>query len=167
MHSSYVDTPLGQMVAIADENALYLLEFVDCKDLAREMHFLKKKTGVSTVSGQTAIIRSIQHELRQYFAGTLSEFKTPLTLLGTSFQQSVWQMLQKIPFGTTGSYAQVAQEIGKPTAFRAVANANRNNLLSIVVPCHRIIKSNGDLCGYAGGIARKQWLLDHERAQYK
>jgi AraC family transcriptional regulator of adaptative response/methylated-DNA-[protein]-cysteine methyltransferase len=98
-----------------------------------------------------------------YFDGNLTEFKTPLFFLGSSFQKQVWEALRKIPFGQTRSYAEMATFIGKPSAFRAVANANGANQLAIVVPCHRVINTNGDLAGYGGGIARKKWLIHHEQ----
>ncbi len=163
LHSSHIDTPLGAMLAIADEQALYLLEFTDSRDFEREIERLKEKAHAEIVLGRTVIISSIERELQHYFDGTLQEFKTPVAFLGTPFQNAVWTMLQKIPFGQTGSYGQVARAIGMPTAFRAVANANGSNRLAIITPCHRIIKSNGDLCGYNSGLARKQWLINHEK----
>ena len=105
------------------------------------------------------------NELEEYFNGRLREFKTPVHFVGTAFQQRVWKSLCTIPYGETGTYAQQAQVIGRPFAYRAVANANAANHCAIIVPCHRIIKSNGDLCGYAGGVERKRWLLAHEQDQ--
>ena len=114
----------------------------------------------------TEVLRSIESELKAYFEGTLKKFTTPLFLLGSSFQQRVWKELLKIPYGTTRSYAAQAASMGEPKAIRAVANANGANQLAIVIPCHRIINTNGALGGYGGGIARKEWLLKHE-AKYK
>jgi AraC family transcriptional regulator of adaptative response/methylated-DNA-[protein]-cysteine methyltransferase len=116
------------------------------------------------VEGQSPILSQIQREMTQYTTGQLTTFKTPIIFTGTPFQKSVWQALMKIPYGQTRSYAEVAASIGMPTAFRAVANANGANSLSIIIPCHRVIKSDGDLCGYGGGVARKEWLLNHEKA---
>ena len=158
-----ISTSLGAMEAIADERVLYLLEFADCPSLEREIKKLERIMGVNIVAGKTAVIESIEKELTLYFNGELTTFTTPTAKCGTVFQNVVWNTLQKVPFGTTCSYAQLAHAIGKPTAFRAVANANRCNQLAIVVPCHRVIKSNGDLCGYDGGLARKRWLLEHEK----
>jgi len=163
LFTSHITTPLGQMLAIADMEVLYLLEFTDCRGFDHEIERLKEKAGAIIATGKTKILISIEQELQHYFAGTLREFKTPIALLGTPFQHAVWTTLQKIPFGNTGSYAQVACSIGMPTAFRAVANANGKNRLAIIIPCHRIIKRSGDLCGYNGGLARKQWLIDHEK----
>ena len=101
-------------------------------------------------------------KLKSYFEGKLKKFETPLFLLGSPFQKKVWQALLKIPYGTTRSYAAQAVSMSEPKATRAVANANGANQLAIVIPCHRIINSNGALGGYGGGIARKEWLLQHE-----
>jgi AraC family transcriptional regulator of adaptative response/methylated-DNA-[protein]-cysteine methyltransferase len=157
------DTPLGPMVAVADEIGLYLLEFVDRRGLEREVECLRLKTKLAIIPGKTEPIHLIENELTQYFKGTLQEFKTPLLLLGSPFQKQVWDELKKIPFGETRSYSQIALAISRPCAFRAVAQANGANQVAIVIPCHRVINANGDLGGYGGGIARKKWLLDHER----
>ncbi|MFI4956892.1 MAG: methylated-DNA--[protein]-cysteine S-methyltransferase [Gammaproteobacteria bacterium] len=153
--SSTIETPLGLMIAMADKDALYCLAFAD------EMHVNVKSFQMTL--GVTDPIRSIQQELDNYFAGTLKIFSTPLGFVGTPFQQTTWRALQQIPYGETRAYAELACMIEKPTASRAVANANGANPLSIVVPCHRVINSNGKLGGYAGGISRKEWLLKHER----
>jgi len=158
-----LDTPLGPMLAISDEHELYLLEFVERRGLEREIENLRFKTKSVIIQARTEPINSIEKELKEYFEGGLKQFKTPIHLLGTPFQKLVWQELMRIPYGTTSSYATLANSIGKPPAFRAVANANGKNQLAIIIPCHRIINSNGDLGGYSGGIARKQWLIDHEK----
>jgi AraC family transcriptional regulator, regulatory protein of adaptative response / methylated-DNA-[protein]-cysteine methyltransferase len=163
LKSSWLTTPLGPMLAIADEHALYLLEFAERRNLERELKQLPIKTGTTIIPGRTQPIDSIEQELTLYFAGSLKEFKTPVHLLGSPFQQSVWNTLITIPYGHTASYAQEATAMGKPSAHRAVANANGANQLAIIIPCHRIVQSNGKLGGYGGGIARKQWLLDHEK----
>lgn len=162
LKASWLDTKLGPMIAIADETALYLLEFVDRRGLEREVERLRKRTKSAILPGITNPIRSIETELSQYFEGRLQVFKTPLCFLGSPFQKHVWEELQKIPFGETRSYAQLATLIGKPSAFRAVANANGANQFAIVIPCHRVINSNGDLGGYGGGLPRKKWLIAHE-----
>jgi methylated-DNA-[protein]-cysteine S-methyltransferase len=104
-----------------------------------------------------------KQQLTAYFEGTLTDFDLPLQIAGTIFQQRVWEALKTIPYGTTLSYGELAQQIGQPTASRAVGLANGRNPVSIVVPCHRVIGANGKLTGYGGGIERKQWLLNHER----
>jgi AraC family transcriptional regulator of adaptative response/methylated-DNA-[protein]-cysteine methyltransferase len=163
LKATWLDTKLGAMIAIADESALYLLEFVDRRGLEREIDRLRIKTKSAIVPGTTPIIVSIELELQQYFAGQLINFKTPLLLLGSSFQKQVWQALQNIPSGETRSYLDIAKVLGRPTAFRAVANANGANQMAIVIPCHRVINANGELGGYGGGIARKKWLITHEK----
>ncbi|CEG58512.1 bifunctional transcriptional activator/DNA repair enzyme AdaA [Legionella fallonii] len=163
LKASWIDTPLGPMIAIADEKALYLLEFVDRKGLEREVERLRSKTKSAIIPGSTPAIVSIEKELHDYFAGHLKEFVTPVHFIGSSFQKSAWQQLLRIPYGETRSYSKQAETLGKPTAFRAVANANGANQFAIIVPCHRIINLNGKLGGYGGGIARKKWLLEHER----
>lgn len=163
LKASWLDTKLGPMIAIGDEEALYLLEFVDRRGLEREVERLRKRTKSAILPGITEPIRSIETELSQYFEGKLHVFKTPLYLLGSLFQKRVWEELQKIPYGETRSYAQLAATIGKPSAFRAVANANGANQFAIVIPCHRVINSNGELGGYGGGLPRKKWLIHHEK----
>lgn len=164
LKAAWLDTPLGPMLAVADEQALHILEFVDRRGLEREIERLRKKTKAVIIPGDTPPLQSIAIELKQYFAGQLQEFKTPLMLLGSDFQRQVWQELQKIPYGETRSYAEQAKNLGKPSAFRAVANANGANQLAIVIPCHRVINTGGGLGGYGGGLTRKQWLIDHEKA---
>ena len=101
-------------------------------------------------------------QLDEYFKGRRQKFDVPLLLEGTDFQKAVWRQLQKIPFGQTASYGDVARAIDRPKAYRAVGNANNKNPVPLIVPCHRVIGSNGKLVGFGGGIWRKQWLLDHE-----
>lgn len=163
LFAAWLDTRLGPMLAIADEVALHLLEFVDRRGLEREVERLRQRRQRPIIPGRTAITAQIEQELTQYFAGTLARFETPLALLGSAFQQSVWAALQAIPAGQTCSYAELANAVGKPTALRPVAQANGANQLAIVVPCHRVIEANGELGGYGGGVSRKQWLLAHER----
>lgn len=163
LKAAWLDTPLGPMIAMADEEALYLLEFVERRGLEREIERLRQKEKVAIIPGTTAPIKSIEAELAAYFEGTLQQFKTSLHLPGSPFQKQVWEELMRIPYGQTRSYAAQALAIGKKSAYRAVANANGANQFAIVIPCHRIINSNGDLGGYGGGIARKQWLIDHEK----
>ncbi len=163
LKACWLDTKLGPMIAISDEEALYLLEFVDRRGLERDLERLRQRTKSAIVPGMTSPLRSIEQELNAYFEGKLKEFKTPLFLLGSPFQKRVWEELLKIPFGETRSYADIARAIGKPTAFRAVANANGANRMAIVIPCHRVINTNGDLGGYGGGVGRKKRLLTYEK----
>lgn len=159
----WIDTTLGPMIAIANEATLYLLEFIEYKGLERKIDQLQKSTRSSITRGHTRAIASIKNELDAYFNGSLHTFQTPYRLLGSPFQQQVWASLIKIPFGETRSYLDISQAIGKPTACRAVAQANGANPMALIIPCHRVIQNNGALGGYAGGITRKQWLIQHEK----
>ncbi len=163
LKASWIDTPLGPMLVVADDEVLYLLEFVDRRGLEKEIERLKNKTKLPIIPGKTNSAKQVEVELEGYFSGKIQEFKTPLLLIGSPFQKKVWEELQKIPKGETRSYSEIAKVIGKPSAFRAVASANGANQFAIVIPCHRVINSNGGLSGYGGGIKRKEWLLKHER----
>lgn len=167
LKAAWVDTKLGPMIAIADEEFLYLLEFVDRRGLEREVEKVRNRKKAAIIPGRSQPIETIEKELEQYFDGGLPEFKTPLALLGSDFQKNVWNELRKIPDGETRSYSEVAHALDKPTAYRAVAQANGANQIAIVIPCHRVINSNGELGGYGGGLNRKQWLLNHEKAHTK
>lgn len=160
---SQLNTKFGLMIAIGDNDALYLLEFVTRRRLERGIERLKHKTNSTIISGITEPIRSIEAELSQYFEGKLQKFATPFLSFGSPFQERVWEELRKIPYGQTCSYADIAERIGKPSAYRAVANANGANQLAIVIPCHRVINTNGNLGGYGGGVDRKAQLLNLEQ----
>lgn len=160
--SLQLNTPLGPMIAIGDHQALYLLEFVDRAKLERKVEQLRKRAKATIIPGSTPILQSIASELTDYFSGDLRQFETPVSFLGSDFQHGAWKALQQIPFGNTCSYAQMACSIGRKSAYRAVANANGANLLSIIVPCHRVINKDGKLGGYGGGLSRKEWLLMFE-----
>lgn len=166
LKASWIETKLGVMIAISDETSLYLLEFLDKKGLEREVEMLSLKIKSPIISGTTHAIESIKAELKYYFEGKLQDFKTPIHLLGTEFQKAAWEELMSIPYGITRSYLEQAKALGKDKAYRAVANANSYNKLAIIIPCHRIINSNGNLGGYRGGIIRKKWLIEHETKYY-
>ena len=172
--ASWIETPLGPMLAIAGDDGLELLEFVDRRALETELTELRRKwhrsTGstrarpsVTIVPGDHPILTQTENQLREYFAGTRRTFDLPVTLQGSPFQAAAWSALCNIPYGETRSYADMARALGKPGAVRAIGRANGQNRLCIVVPCHRVIQADGSLCGYGGGRWRKQWLLDHER----
>lgn len=162
----WIDTPLGPMIAVGNDEMLLLLEFVDRRGLEREIERLRIRAKAAIIPGQTAATSSIKTELEHYFAGRLSDFKTPVFLLGSDFQKIVWNELIKIPPSETRSYLDIAKMVGRPKAYRAVANANGANQLAIIIPCHRVINASGELGGYGGGISRKQWLLNHELEKY-
>ncbi len=163
LKASWIDTQLGPMIAIADEEKLFLLEFVERRGLEREIERLRIKMKSAIIPGLTEPIRSIERELALYFSGELLEFSTPFTVLGTPFQRRVWEELQRIPSGETRSYRDLAIAVGNPTGYRAVAQANGANQLALIIPCHRVINANGELGGYGGGVSRKRWLLELER----
>jgi methylated-DNA-[protein]-cysteine S-methyltransferase len=151
---SYLDSPLGRMFVKGDG------QFVTALYLPNH----KGWTGPDADWQESAApFAAVRQQLTEYFAGERQTFDVPLKLAGTLFQQRVWQELARIPFGTTITYAQLAQRIGKPTASRAVGHANSRNPISIIVPCHRVIGADGKLTGYAGGVDKKQWLLALER----
>lgn len=159
-------TPLGDMVALFTPQGLSLLEFSrDTKGLDREWRDVERHAGAPAQAGEDARTRALGQQIDAYFKGKLKDFDIPLDLVGTPFQQSVWRALLGIPFGQTRSYAQQAATIGRPTAVRAVAAANGQNKVSIIVPCHRVIGSSGQLTGYGGGLPRKEWLLGMERGE--
>jgi len=158
----WLETPLGPMLAIADENALLLLEFSDRRGLEREIEILRRQEKAVVLPRDNEILEQTEIQIKAYFAGELQVFNLKTREPGSAFQQAVWQVLQEIPFGEACSYAQLAAGLGKPNATRAVGNANGKNRIAIVIPCHRVIRSNGDLGGYGGKKERKQWLLAHE-----
>lgn len=164
LQAKWLETPLGAMLALADDRGLHLLDFVDRRGLERALTMLQKRLHARVLPGEHRVLAQIERELREYFDGTRTTFDTPVTLTGSPFQTRVWRALQDIPAGSTRSYGQLAAAIGQPSAVRAVGRANGDNRLSIIVPCHRVIGADGALTGYGGGLARKQKLLDLERA---
>lgn len=150
MFIQYIDSPLGPIEICASTVGISAISFV---------------SSCTFTANPSALTKQAQQQLLSYFAGGLSQFQLPLDTTGTLFQQQVWQSLCTIPFGHTCSYADIASRINKPTAMRAVGAANGRNPVAIVVPCHRVIGANGTLTGYAGGLDKKAWLLQHERRQ--
>lgn len=159
----WIETPLGAMIALADERGLHLLEFVDRRGLENEILALRSRTKSAIVPGTNRHLEVIESELRGYFDGQASDFTVPLVVGGSRFEQSVWRLLRTIPPGMTWSYQKLAEKLHRPSATRAVGHANGRNCLALVIPCHRVIRADGSLSGYGGGIWRKQWLIDHER----
>ncbi len=159
----WLDSPLGPIIVICDDSHLYLLEFTVRKNIQRQFERLSKQHKRPILPGRTEITEQIRDELIDYFHGDITQFKTPLKMTGTDFQQSVWQALIDIPYGQTRSYAELAASIGNEKAVRAVAGSNASNGLALIIPCHRVINKCGNLGGYAGGLDKKEWLLAHER----
>jgi AraC family transcriptional regulator, regulatory protein of adaptative response / methylated-DNA-[protein]-cysteine methyltransferase len=152
-------TPLGPMVAGAFDDALCLLEFADRRMLPSQFKALTRRTKCVFVPGANGVLDRITAQLSEYFAGVRTAFDIPISTPGTEFQNLVWAELQKIPPGETASYKDIARRVGRPTAVRAVAKANGDNRIALVVPCHRVIGSDGSLTGYGGGLWRKRALL--------
>jgi AraC family transcriptional regulator, regulatory protein of adaptative response / methylated-DNA-[protein]-cysteine methyltransferase len=158
-----IETPLGEMIAGATDEGLCLLEFHDRKALPNEYKDLEKLLNTTIEEGENKHLKSIRKQLREYFNGKRKEFTLPLVTPGSEFQQAVWKELLNIKFGSTRSYHEQAIALKRPDSVRAVASANGLNRISIVIPCHRVIGSDGRLTGYGGGLKRKKWLLDHEK----
>lgn len=163
LFARYLETPLGAMLAVAGEEGVYLLEFVDRRAMEAQVAGLRKYVPRPVTPGSHRHLDRLDDELRRYFEGALTEFTVPLIHPGSSFQEKVWTVLRSIPYGQTTSYRDIAHRVGQPGASQAVGRANGKNRLAIVVPCHRVVRSDGHLCGYAGGLRRKEWLLAHER----
>ena len=160
-----VETPIGTLLATLDDDGrLVTLSFgAPASSPAGPAASGAAASGGGTPPSQPAgRQRSVETQLHEYFAGKRQTFDLDLNLRGTPFQLAVWNELLRIPFGDTITYAELARRIGKPAAIRAVGAANGANPIPVIVPCHRVIGSNGTLTGYGGGIERKQWLLAHE-----
>ncbi len=155
-------TPLGPMLAGATTEGICLLEFIDRRMLETQLQRLKKLFKTEFIPGANPHFDTLHTQLEEYFAGKRQVFTLPLVVPGTAFQQNVWEVLQRIPYGSTRSYKEQAEILGNPKAIRAVARANGDNRIAIIIPCHRVIGTNGKLVGYGGGVWRKQYLLDHE-----
>jgi methylated-DNA-[protein]-cysteine S-methyltransferase len=150
---SELDSPVGSLLLLGDGTSLSGLYMTD------QMYRPALPNGCQR---NDAVFGSAREQLRAYFAGRLQQFELPLESGGSPFQRAVWQELLKIPFGQTECYGGLAKRIGNQKASRAVGMANGRNPIGIIVPCHRVVGANGSLTGYAGGVARKKWLLEHE-----
>jgi len=159
----WVESPLGPLVLGAKSEGICLLEFSNPQRLQKQLAQLRAVWGCPAVPGQHKYLDQLKEELTEYFSGNLTDFRIPITLKGTNFQELVWNGLLEIPYGVTQSYEGLAHVIGQPRASRAVGRANGQNRIAIVVPCHRVVNKNGKMGGYGGGLWRKQFLLDLER----
>ncbi len=160
---SRFSTVLGPMIAVASEDGICLLAFSDRRKLETELSSIRSHFRSTILPGSNRHLVALQKQLAEYFAGTRRSFELPLVPGGTVFQRQAWHGLRTIPFGKTRTYKEQARLIGRPSAVRAVARANGDNRIAIVIPCHRVIGSDGKLTGYGGGLWRKEWLLQHER----
>jgi AraC family transcriptional regulator of adaptative response/methylated-DNA-[protein]-cysteine methyltransferase len=158
-----IDTALGAMIAVADGEGLRLLEFIDRRATERELSVLRKRLRTNVVPGKHQHLEAVRSQLADYFSGKNLGFDIPLAPVGSPFQLRAWKILQTIPIGETRSYSWMAKRLGDENARRAVGRANGTNMICIIIPCHRVIRADGTLCGYGGGLWRKKWLLDHER----
>ena len=159
----WLETPLGPMLAVVSDVGLVMLEFVDRRALETELADIRRSFASAIVPGDHPLLDVVARQLDEYFAGTRPEFDIALDPRGSGFERRVWQALQEIPYGETTSYAAIARDIGSPSSSRAIGRANGRNTIAIVIPCHRVIRSDGALCGYGGGLWRKEWLIAHER----
>ncbi|UWQ91789.1 trifunctional transcriptional activator/DNA repair protein Ada/methylated-DNA--[protein]-cysteine S-methyltransferase [Rhodobacteraceae bacterium M382] len=162
LKADWIETPLGAMIGVSCTHRLHLLEFIDRKALPRELSKLEKAVPGGVGLGRLGPTDQIASELASYFSGNAARFVTPVQLHGTAFEREVWRALMQIPAGETRSYSQLAHDIGRPTATRAVARANGVNQLAIIVPCHRVLGADGALTGYGGGVWRKQRMIEIE-----
>jgi AraC family transcriptional regulator of adaptative response/methylated-DNA-[protein]-cysteine methyltransferase len=160
---TWIESPLGPLVAGATEKSLVLLEFTDRRMLEAQFRTLGRIFGRPMVPGETGVLTQLRGELQQYFSGLLRTFTVPLEFPGSEFQRRVWKALLGIPYGTTLSYEDLARRVGIARGQRAVGHANGLNRIGIVIPCHRVINKDGKLGGYGGGVWRKQWLLNLEK----
>jgi len=154
----WTESPVGRLLLVADEGGL------------RELLFARGRTSPAidaSWKNNDHLLREAIRQLRAFFAGERQHFDLELNPHGTGFQQRVWRALQEIPFGETISYRELARRLGNPAASRAVGLANGSNPIAIIIPCHRVIGSNGTLTGYGGGLENKRWLLDFERSQLR
>ncbi|UCE25399.1 MAG: bifunctional transcriptional activator/DNA repair protein Ada [Candidatus Zixiibacteriota bacterium] len=161
------ETPLGAMIGIADDLGVHLLEFVDRRRLASEIKHIRGSLNCVIVPGKNLPLDQLALELEEYFAGNLPEFTVPIHIAGTTFECAVWNELRRIPYGTTVSYKDIAHRLNRVGAVRAVGRANGANKLALLVPCHRVVRADGSLCGYGGGLWRKKWLIRHEQQHRK
>ena len=176
LHAAWLESPLGPMIAIIATEpapALVTLDWIDRKGLERELLRVRARFGggdgdTAIVASEHPLLKDVQKQLKAYFANAKHQFTIPLhENVGTDFQRRVWGELCRIPIGETRSYLQQATALKDPKAVRAVALANGANFRGIVIPCHRVIGSDGSLTGYGGGLDRKRWLLEHEGAMQR
>ncbi len=160
-------SPIGSIIACATETGICFLGFSDQKGIEKHLDEIQKYFNAIILPGENVHLTKVKKEITEYFAGKRKTFSVPLDIVGTDFRKKVWTELLNIPYGITVSYKEQAMAINNLKAIRAVASANGANKIGIIIPCHRVIGSNGSLTGYAGGLHRKNWLLNFEKKQLK
>ena len=157
-----VDTPIGEMIAGATDTHLLMFEFERRRMFRSQLERVQRAIKCELQPGESPVFDLLRAQLDEYFRGDRREFDLPLSVAGTAFQMRVWDELRRIPSGTTTSYSRLAASIGQPSAVRAVAHANGENRVAIIIPCHRVIGADGQLVGYGGGLSKKRKLLELE-----
>jgi AraC family transcriptional regulator of adaptative response/methylated-DNA-[protein]-cysteine methyltransferase len=160
---TYLDTPIGKMMAAATDEGLCLFDFQYRKSISSILKRIELHTDEKFEEHEHPLFPVLERQINEYFTGERKVFDIQLHLAGTPFQKKVWEGLLQIPYGQTRSYEQQSVFLGDAKAIRAVAGANGENGIAIIVPCHRVIGKNGSLTGYGGGLQKKKWLLEHER----
>ena len=158
-----VDSPIGDLIIGASHRGCCLVEFLDRGELEKIKQWTQKRYKLELMEGTNPLLNDVEKDLDDYFSGTLHSFSAPLDLQGTRFELAVWKELLEIPYGQTTTYGEIARSVQKPLAFQAVGRANGSNPLAIIVPCHRVIQKGGGMCGYGGGVWRKEFLLQLEK----
>lgn len=159
----YIKTPVGEMTVAATDEGICVFDFTHRKMMSSILRRIQTALNTSIVEGEHPHFSPLEHQMEEYFAGVRKQFDLPLHMIGSPFQLAVWKGLQQIPYAETRSYKKQSIILGNEKAIRAVARANGENGIAIIVPCHRVIGEKGSLVGYGGGLPRKQWLLEHER----
>ncbi len=160
---SLYKSPIGDLMIVSSDEGISYLWFVDEGKREAIIKRMEKDTGSWLIEGTNDIILECKKQLKEYFDGGRQEFKIPTDINGTNFQTTIWNLLKKIPFGKTKSYLELGKQYGDANAVRAIGTAIGENPIGIIIPCHRVISSKGELTGYAGGVWRKQGLLEHEQ----
>jgi O-6-methylguanine DNA methyltransferase len=157
-----ISTPIGEMIGAATDKGVCLLEFKERVNLTYQLNGLRSYFKKEIIPGKNIHLLKMEDQIQKYFKKEINNFSLPLDMAGTPYQQTIWKALLKIPFGTTISYLNLSEKIGNHKAIRAVANSIAANKIAIIIPCHRVIGSDGRLTGYAGGLWRKKYLLNLE-----
>ncbi len=162
LHYKIIESPIGKILLISNESGLCFAEFEDDSNPDKKLKAIASKFKEEFCEGNNDTLQTTQHQLDLYFKKELTVFNIALSPFGTGFQKSVWNSLQEIPFGKIKTYKIQSENLQSPDAIRAIASANGKNPIAVIIPCHRVIGSDGTLTGYAGGLWRKKWLLEHE-----